>query len=265
MRKFKECPFCSSSEFIKYGKYNKIQRYKCKNQLCNKTFSDCTNTVWYNSKKPTDHWYQYCKLMFSGKTIRECASKLNISINTSFQWRHKILNKLPICNKSIYLDNYIGFKNIYLYENFKGKKNLYLLNQNRKKVFVSVCVDENKTSFAQIISKDILNQKKSYNLIKNKLNFKSQVIGFLDRYAIAISKKLNKNLMKLKKYSKSKEIELRNLTNLFCMELRTWLAFFKGVATKYLDSYLYWFVHIFENSFSNKIISSKILSAIFCS
>ncbi|MDU1054456.1 phage integrase SAM-like domain-containing protein [Clostridium baratii] len=265
MIKFNECPFCSSSKFIKYGKYNKIQRYKCKNQSCNKTFSDCTNTVWYNSKKSTDHWYKYCKLMFSGKTIRECASKLNISINTSFQWRHKILNKLPICNKTIYLDNYIGFKNIYLYENFKGKKNLYLLNQNRKKVFISVCVNENKTSFAQIISKDILNQKKSYRLIKGKLNFKSQVIGFLDRYAIAISKKLNKNLMKLKRYSKSKEIELRNLTNLFCMKLRTWLSFFKGVATKYLDSYLYWFVHIFENSFSNKIISSKILSAIFCS
>ncbi|GAA0856145.1 MULTISPECIES: transposase [Clostridium] len=51
MRKFKECPLCSSSGFIKYGKYNKIQRYKCKNQLCNKTFSDCTNTIWYNSKK----------------------------------------------------------------------------------------------------------------------------------------------------------------------------------------------------------------------
>lgn len=265
MRKFKKCPFCSSSEFIKYGKYNKIQRYKCKNQSCNKTFSDCTNTVWYNSKKSTEHWYQYCKLMFSGKTIRECASKLNISINTSFEWRHKILNKLPICNKTIFLDNYIGFKNIYLYENFKGKKDLSLLNRDRKKVFISVCVNENKTSFAQIISKDILNQKKSYRLIKNKLNFKSQVIGFLDRYAIAISKKLNKNLMKLKRYSKSKEIELRNLTNLFCMKLRTWLAFFKGVATKYLDQYLYWFVHIFENSFSNKIISSKLLSAIFCS
>ena len=265
MRKFKECPFCSSSEFIKYGKYNKIQRYKCKNQSCNKTFSDCTNTVWYNSKKSTEHWYQYCKLMFSGKTIRECASKLNISINTSFEWRHKILNKLPICNKTIFLDNYIGFKNIYLYENFKGKKDLSLLNQNRIKVFISVCVNENKISFAQIISKDILNQKKSYSLIKAKLNFKSQVIGFLDRYAIAISKRLNKNLMKLKRYSKSKEIELRNLTNLFCMKLRTWLAFFKGVATQYLDSYLYWFVHIFENSFSNKIISSKLLSAIFCS
>ena len=44
MRKFNECPFCSSSEFIKYGKYNKIQRYKCKNQSCNKTF----NLIFYS-------------------------------------------------------------------------------------------------------------------------------------------------------------------------------------------------------------------------
>ena len=265
MKKIKKCPFCYYTSFIKYGKYNKIQRYKCKNPSCSKTFSDSTNSIWYNSKKSTTQWYKYCELMFSGKTIRECASKLNISIDTSFKWRHKILNKLPICNSKLYLDSYIGFKHIHFFESFKGKRNLSKSINSRKKIFVSICVNEKKSSFSQIVSKQLLNQNSSYLLLKNKLNFNSQVIGFLDRYAIAIAKNLNKNLMKIQKCTKSKENKLREISNSFHITLKKWIGLFRGVATKYLNSYLDWFIHIFENTFSNKILVSNLINAIFSS
>ncbi|WP_455798494.1 transposase-like zinc-binding domain-containing protein [Clostridium butyricum] len=40
VKKYKECPYCGSKSFIKYGNYNRIQRYKCKNEECKKTFSN---------------------------------------------------------------------------------------------------------------------------------------------------------------------------------------------------------------------------------
>ena len=117
----------------------------------------------------------------------------------------------------------------------------------------------------KIVSKQLLNQNSSYLLLKDKLNFNSQVIGFLDRYAIAIAKNLNKNLMKIQKCTKSKENKLREISNSFHITLKKWIGLFRGVATKYLNSYLDWFIHIFENTFSNKILVSNLINAIFCS
>ena len=42
----KECPYCKSNHFIKYGKFNGIQRYKCKNHKCLRTFSNRTDERW---------------------------------------------------------------------------------------------------------------------------------------------------------------------------------------------------------------------------
>ena len=34
--KINNCPYCNSNKFIKYGKYNGIQRFKCINSKCQK-------------------------------------------------------------------------------------------------------------------------------------------------------------------------------------------------------------------------------------
>ena len=71
--------------------------------------------------------------------------------------------------------------------------------------------------------------------------------------------------MKIKKCTKPKEIKLREISNSFHINLKKWIGLFRGVATKYLNSYLDWFIHIFENTFSNKILVSNLINAIFCS
>ena len=47
--KYSNCPHCHGKNFIKFGKYNGIQRYRCK--TCKKTFSNTTNSIWKYSKK----------------------------------------------------------------------------------------------------------------------------------------------------------------------------------------------------------------------
>ena len=52
--KIEKCPYCDNKDFIKYGMYKKLQRYKCKNDLCGKTFTkEIYNKFRYskNSKK----------------------------------------------------------------------------------------------------------------------------------------------------------------------------------------------------------------------
>ena len=115
-----DCPHCKSIDFIKYGKYNNLQRFKCKS--CLKTFNEGTGLIWHNSRKSTSTWEKYCKLMFQGHTIRFCARSLNMCIETAFKWRHKILNNLNTITSTRRPNNIIAIKHTKYKENFKGQK-----------------------------------------------------------------------------------------------------------------------------------------------
>src|SRR5690625_7942392 len=55
-----------------------------------KNFSETTGKFWYNIKKKDKmHRYLYCLL--SGYSIRKSAEETGISVQTSFDWRHKLL------------------------------------------------------------------------------------------------------------------------------------------------------------------------------
>ncbi|MEG0372021.1 MAG: hypothetical protein RR645_06980, partial [Clostridium sp.] len=45
-RSIQICPRCSSTNFIKHGTYNDIQRFKCKSKECACTFSAATSSPW---------------------------------------------------------------------------------------------------------------------------------------------------------------------------------------------------------------------------
>jgi len=75
-RKNKPCPHCSSAKVYKRGKQRGVQMYSCK--ACKKWYSETTGTPLYDIN------------------IKKIARELNISIQTSFDWRHKILSSLTL-------------------------------------------------------------------------------------------------------------------------------------------------------------------------
>ncbi|MEG1003210.1 MAG: hypothetical protein RSF37_07365 [Clostridium sp.] len=101
-------------------------------------------------------------------------------------------------------------------------------------------------------------------MLKKKLKFNSNIIGFCDRYSTAIARRLNKDLRRFKECPLDSQLNLKDLLQNFSSLLRVWLGIFRGVATKYLDAYLDWFIHVFENSFNNKVMTSNLINAIFC-
>ena len=48
------------------------------------------------SKKDFTAWLSYIKCMIEGNSIRKCAAIVEISVPTSFLWRHKILDALRL-------------------------------------------------------------------------------------------------------------------------------------------------------------------------
>ena len=88
------CPYCKGEKVIKYGFYNGIQRYKCKNEECGKTFNNDINNPFRYSKKFKKMWEKYFEVFIKGVSLRECALRMNITLVTAFFWRHKSCKNL---------------------------------------------------------------------------------------------------------------------------------------------------------------------------
>ena len=87
----KPCPHCQSSHVHKRGMQSGVQMYKCVS--CTKWFSSTTGTPLWDIKKK-EKWQAYLGCMQQNMSIKKIAKQIGISIQTSFDWRHKILSVL---------------------------------------------------------------------------------------------------------------------------------------------------------------------------
>ena len=87
----KPCPYCSSTKVHKRGIQNGNQVYQCRD--CKKNYRETTGTPLYRIQIK-EKWQMYLDFMERGFPIKKIAEKLDISIQTSFDWRHKILSSL---------------------------------------------------------------------------------------------------------------------------------------------------------------------------
>ena len=86
------CPHCKSLNIKKNGHKGLIQRFMCKD--CNKTFTSRNNTITFSSKKSFATWKKYIDCMMNGFTVCKSAEICGINKDTTFIWRHKILDDL---------------------------------------------------------------------------------------------------------------------------------------------------------------------------
>ena len=87
-RKAVTCPHCNDNRIRANGKLKGVQRYLCNG--CKKNFSETTGKFWFALKKK-DKMNKYLYCLLSGYSIRKSAKETGISIQTSFDWRHKLL------------------------------------------------------------------------------------------------------------------------------------------------------------------------------
>ncbi|MBD7911807.1 IS1 family transposase [Clostridium cibarium] len=229
----KSCPKCGCTKYMKYGFYNGIQRYKCKNEICGKTFSLGTNSIWSYSKKCADKWIEFIELMLERRTLKYCAEKLNININTAFFWRHKVLHALTFNSipNSLFGDVHITKSGVK--ENFKGARNI--TRTQREDIIIVSAKGEKDSLLSLPVSKKIWNEKDFNEKIYSRIKKDSYIIPYADRYIFAIAKRHNNDSRKLIK----NEVEIIKNYRLIS---KAWFRCFRGIATKYLIEYLCWFI-----------------------
>ena len=253
------CPRCRCEYVTKAGVHNGRQVYKCKN--CKYQFRETAKSLVYYSHK----YYllvDYIKCMLEGKSLRACAKEVGISLPTSFRWRHKILAAIQGLEKGINFSGITEADELLLQYSEKGRryKTLEEKEQAIKTVHPNVAVlvmtdregnllfkhlGENKVQNCQI--KEELKRRVSEN---NLICFKPN-----DEFKQAVMESPSKKVI-VRRKTKGLAIYSVNVAEKKITNFLVWMMRFRGVATKYLQNYLMWFVVI------NKYLKDKVESDI---
>lgn len=225
-----KCLYCNSKNYIKFGTYKGIQRYRCKE--CGKTFSKTTKSIWSYSKKQPEIWFKFVELMLQKKSLRACAKSLKINIRTAFIWRHKIMKEFTSDVMEEHLEGKVFITKTIEKENFKGCRKITALE--RKNIWIVAARDRRDSMIAMPICMQFWNEDNFNKIIYSKITQNSYIVPDNDRYMMNIAKKHNKGIVLNSKHEKS----IRN----FRCNLRNWIGIFRGVATKYLEGYLSYFI-----------------------
>lgn len=250
-----KCPYCKSKEIIKYGMYKSNQRFKCKNDECGKTFTNEFYNQFRYSKKFKENCQEYLELLNAGHTIRECASKLNITIVTAFFWRHRFL--YDIKNKSYIekITSYVELTKMVVRENFKGSREIY--DEKRDSITVINAINDSIDIIPIIAARNFFGFYEIRDNLIPRLDKRSYVVGLIDGRLKIFSKAFNEiNKVKIRKCNEI-NIDIR-----YSINTQKWLSKFRGIATKYLDHYLSWRLFDYKNNILQNEVNYDLLSEI---
>lgn len=251
-RKAVTCPHCKDDRIRANGKLKGVQRYLCNS--CGKNFSETTGKFWFALKKKDKiNKYLYCLL--SGYSIRKSARETEISIQTSFNWRHKLLTSFS----NVSIDGFQGIvesDDMFFSYSEKGNRNLERAPKKRgekaskagisnEKIAVVATCDRSGNKDFKVATTGRISKKDLDRIYQGRLDKASVLCSDSHRSYGAFAKA---NSITHKKFNASKGqktvdriYHVQNVNNMD-MRLRKFMESFNGVATKYLQNYLNWFL-----------------------
>lgn len=249
------CPRCGSDEVHKWGKRNGRQRYRCQADDCGRTFNDFTDTPFAHTRRSWGKWAQYVECMLDGKSLRECAEEVGISLPASFRWRHVVLDALRQLDEETELSGMVEVDETYFRYSEKGNKNLSrpprkrgtkapVSGKSRHHVCVLTGQDRTGEQFATVIDRG---NPKHANVFSGLLpHITDDVTGLCSDGETAYERfcrleGIPHHHCEHGDADGPGDPHLGHVNN-FHSQLKQWLEKFHGVATKYLNHYTSWFI-----------------------
>jgi|TARA_R110002033_G_scaffold92187_1_gene141654 transposase-like protein len=116
------CPHCATMFIGRWGMASGLQRYKCKEELCGKTFNALTKTPFARLRKK-HLWDDQVGCLNESITVRQAAKRLGVAKTTAFRWRHRFL-KASAANQMTEVSGIVEVDEMFFAENFKGKRTI---------------------------------------------------------------------------------------------------------------------------------------------
>ena len=253
----KPCPYCASEKVYKRGKQNNVQMYQCQTETCKKWYSETTGTPLWDIKLKSK-WQGYLRCMEQGMTLKATAEELKICIQTSFDWRHKILSSLSKFVPKT-LSGVVESDEFEIALSHKGQRNLdrkprkrgtdFKRNTEEEVTVVQVvtAVERGGETYLKAVESKRLTTQEITQAFDGKLTDGTLLITDSHKSYKKFAKenpaiKHKTFIAKDHVNKEDKNIHVQTVNNKH-KKLKLFLVPFNGVSSKYLQNYLNWFAY----------------------
>jgi len=223
----RQCPHCASPGATRRGFSNNLRRYHCGN--CKKTFNCLTGTPLARLRHK-GRWHEFGASLAADETIVQSAQRCTVANSTAFRWRHRFLEAVTSVVK---LSGIVEADETFVLESHKGSRSL---DRN-----VLVAVDRSGTTECAILQN--LSAACLENALRPLLNSDTLLVtdGCTSYPPCAAALGITHEAINLSAGERVRgEIHIQT-ANSRHERLKSFLRKHRGVATRYLDSYLRWY------------------------
>lgn len=243
------CPYCHDGGFVKNGNHKGHPRYKCKS--CNRNFSALTGTAFQGIKK-LDKFEQYKTIMFEEGFVplEKMAKRVCISIQTAFDWRHKILSTLK--PEQIDFMGITEMDDVWFLYSQKGRKGLAYSRKrggssrkgdNDFQVKMLVTADRVQAQDLSVVRIGRIKSSDINRKVGHRIGTECTLVSDKHRSISSFAKQNNIKHVSFKasKHIADAEHHVQKVNNIASRLKDQTNHIFRGVSTKYLQSYANWF------------------------
>jgi len=261
-----KCPRCNvEKNFVKFGRKNNKQRYRC--GACNAIFTARTGTALTYSHSDENEWLEVITDTLSGVSLRKTADNLGKSVGKVYAMRRLILNAIEtyIEQSGITLDGIVEVDDTYFLKSVKGTKIPSNYSRKPRKHGAKASkrgISKDLVSVNVGVARGGSTYAKSVNLGKPSVNNVVDVFGnVIDGDAIVYCDGANSYLSAFSDLAtvqqagryglKTKGLHINTVNQAHTQLKQRIENIYHGVATKYLNKYSAMMAFIFRQS--NKV------------
>lgn len=242
------CGHCGSERAGSWGSASAMKRYRCKD--CLRTFNALTGTPLAQLHR-RDAWLAYGQALADGVSLRKAAKRCRIALDTSFRWRHRFL-KAPKDRKAKVVNGIVEADETFIRKSAKGSKRLAGRAPRKRGTAAKpglsrddyspvLIVRDRHGSTADHVLPDLAAPTISACLAPVVEPGAVLVSDGRDAYGAFAE---DHGILHIRLNASQGErvyegFHIQNV-NAYTSRLKGWLRRFKGVATRYLASYLGW-------------------------
>lgn len=243
------CPHCGKTHVVRNGHSNGLQRYLCRD--CAITFNALTATPLAHLHQ-RGKWLQQTQALREGLSLSQVQQRLGVARTTALRWRHRFL-AAPKDIRAQSLTGVAEADQTYFRRSAKGQRQ-GLLRQARRRGGKSFASRRSRELIPVLVARDRSGQTADFILQADNSECATGKLKPLmakdtilctegDATMRASARKLG-----VEHHAVNVSIGMRvngpwhvQNVNAYHSRLKGWMRRFKGVSSKYLDSYLGWF------------------------
>ena len=247
----RRCPRCGAGGAVSRGKARGLRRFRCKE--CGRTFGALTGTA-LSGLHHKERWLSYGASLAEGETIKEAAERCGIAPSTAHRWRHRFL--AAVRQAPDRLAGIVEADETFVLESRKGQRKLERKPRrrggkarkrglSREQVPILVAADRGGETLSHTLP--ALNADNVKAVLEPVLAPDALLVSDANRCYPPVAAALD---IPHESINASAGERVRGAVHIQTVnsrhsQIKDFLRPRRGIATKYLDSYLRWF-HLTE-------------------